>query len=182
MSYTESDTLNAFQSGGAAFMRYWSSGFRAINKAMAGTAGIALLPAGPGGQAQTIGGFQLAVSGISPPARGCCSRSISGWGGDTKATSPAPRILANSNRSLRGCGACKCASSTQAATHCDAGELGGSPSTVSRDKYGEVSKGILPGGAYVFWREKLKSALRLRRWSKSWSRSLAIRNLVATSV
>jgi trehalose/maltose transport system substrate-binding protein len=65
LSYTESDTLNVFQSGGAVFMRYWSSGFRAVNKEMAGSAGIALLPAGPAGRAQTIGGFQLAVSRYS---------------------------------------------------------------------------------------------------------------------
>jgi trehalose/maltose transport system substrate-binding protein len=69
LSYTESDTLNVFKSGGAVFMRYWSSGFRIINRAMAGSAGIALLPAGPGGRAQTIGGFQLAVSRYSAHPR-----------------------------------------------------------------------------------------------------------------
>jgi trehalose/maltose transport system substrate-binding protein len=66
LSYTESDTLNMFQSGGAVFMRYWSSGFRAISRGMPdGSAGIALLPAGAAGRAQTIGGFQLSVSRYS---------------------------------------------------------------------------------------------------------------------
>lgn len=66
LSYTESDTLNVFRSGLAAFMRYWSSGFRGLTKTMpAGSVGIALLPAGPAGRAQTIGGFVLAVSRYS---------------------------------------------------------------------------------------------------------------------
>ena len=51
-------------------MRYWSSGFRIISKAMAaGSAAVALLPAGPAGRAQTIGGFQLGVSRYSANPR-----------------------------------------------------------------------------------------------------------------
>jgi trehalose/maltose transport system substrate-binding protein len=70
LSYTESDTMSVFRSGGAVFMRYWSSGLRIVTKTMpAGSAGIALLPAGPGGRVQAIGGFQLAVSKYSAHAR-----------------------------------------------------------------------------------------------------------------
>lgn len=66
LAYRESDTLNIFQSGGAAFMRYWSSAFPGIAKVLpAGSAGIALLPAGPAGRAQTIGGFHIGVSRYS---------------------------------------------------------------------------------------------------------------------
>ncbi len=66
LSYTESDTLNVFRSGLAAFMRYWSSGFKGLTESMpAGSVGIALLPAGPAERAQTVGGFVLAVSRYS---------------------------------------------------------------------------------------------------------------------
>ena len=63
LSYTETDTLNVFCSGNAAFMRHWSSAFRGISRSMqAGNVAVELLPAGPSGRAQSIGGFQLAVS------------------------------------------------------------------------------------------------------------------------
>jgi trehalose/maltose transport system substrate-binding protein len=68
LSYTESDSLNAFRSGNAAFLRYWSSGFSANHtrdSAVSGRVKLALLPAGPQGRAQTMGGFQLAVSRYS---------------------------------------------------------------------------------------------------------------------
>jgi len=66
LSYTETDTQNVFRSRNAAFMRYWTSGFRAIVSGMpAGFAGVAPLPSGPGGRAQTLGGFSLAVSRYS---------------------------------------------------------------------------------------------------------------------
>jgi len=58
LSYTESDSLNAFRAGNAAFLRYWSAGVDAGS-------GGALLPAGPHGRAQTMGGFHLAVSRYS---------------------------------------------------------------------------------------------------------------------
>ena len=70
LSYTEADTLNAFRSGGAVFMRYWSSGLGVLSKAMpAGKIGIALLPSGAGGRAQTIGGFGFSVSKYSKHPR-----------------------------------------------------------------------------------------------------------------
>jgi trehalose/maltose transport system substrate-binding protein len=65
LSYTESDTLNVFRSGNAAFMRYWSSGYPPANRTdspVRGRFSVTLLPAGPHGRAQTMGGFQLAVS------------------------------------------------------------------------------------------------------------------------
>jgi trehalose/maltose transport system substrate-binding protein len=68
VSYTESDSLNVFRSGNAAFMRYWSSGYRANQAAgsqVRGRFNVTQLPAGPGGRAQTVGGFQLAVSRYS---------------------------------------------------------------------------------------------------------------------
>jgi trehalose/maltose transport system substrate-binding protein len=68
LSYTEADSMNVFRSGNAAFMRYWSSGSRSLRAAASAVAGrfdVAPLPAGPDGRAQTIGGFQLAVSRYS---------------------------------------------------------------------------------------------------------------------
>jgi trehalose/maltose transport system substrate-binding protein len=66
LSYTESDTMNAFNSGRAAFMRHWSSAFRgATEGTRAGPVGVAPLPSGPGGRANTLGGFHLAVSRYS---------------------------------------------------------------------------------------------------------------------
>jgi len=68
LSYDESDSLNAFRSGNAAFMRYWSSGYSPANKdgsPVQGRFNVTLLPAGPEGRAQTMGGFQIAVSRYS---------------------------------------------------------------------------------------------------------------------
>jgi trehalose/maltose transport system substrate-binding protein len=66
LSYTEADTLQGFTAGNAAFMRHWSSAFRTIREAMpAGSVAVAPLPAGPAGQAQTVGGFGLSVSRYS---------------------------------------------------------------------------------------------------------------------
>jgi trehalose/maltose transport system substrate-binding protein len=68
LSYNESDSLNAFRSGSAAFMRYWSSGYSPAtpdDSAVRGRFNVTLLPAGPRGRAQTMGGFQIAVSRYS---------------------------------------------------------------------------------------------------------------------
>ena len=68
LTYTEADSLNAFRSGNAAFLRYWSSGFRSIRKvdsAIEGRFKVTALPAGPRGRAQTTGGFEFAVSRYS---------------------------------------------------------------------------------------------------------------------
>ncbi len=68
LSYMEGDSLNVFRSGDAAFMRYWSSGshsLRAASSKVAGRFGVAPLPGGPKRRAQTIGGFQLAISRYS---------------------------------------------------------------------------------------------------------------------
>lgn len=68
VSYTESDSLNAFRSGDAAFMRYWSSGYNLVanSSLLRGKFAVAPLPCGlPGRRAQTMGGFQLAVSAYS---------------------------------------------------------------------------------------------------------------------
>lgn len=62
--YTESDSLNVFRSGNAAFMRYWNRGYP-LNR----DTGMALLPAGSHGRAQTLGGFCLAVSRYSSHPR-----------------------------------------------------------------------------------------------------------------
>jgi trehalose/maltose transport system substrate-binding protein len=51
-------------------MRHWSSAFRAIaERSQTQTVGIALLPAGPSGRAQSVGGFHLAVSRYSAHPR-----------------------------------------------------------------------------------------------------------------
>lgn len=69
--YTESDSLQAFRSGNAAFMRYWSSGYNQIanSPGMRGRFDVTLLPCGLRGRAQTMGGFELAVSGYSKHPR-----------------------------------------------------------------------------------------------------------------
>ena len=67
LSYTEADSLNAFQSGNAAFLRYWSSGFPPAS--LRDKVRVALLPSGPRGRAQVMGGFQLAVSRYSAHPR-----------------------------------------------------------------------------------------------------------------
>jgi trehalose/maltose transport system substrate-binding protein len=70
LSYTETDSLNVFRSGNAAFMRHWSSAFQGVARSMqAGTAGVELLPMGPKGRAHSIGGFQLAISRYSSHPR-----------------------------------------------------------------------------------------------------------------
>ena len=66
LEYTETDSLNVFRSGNAAFMRHWSSAYRSIVRHMkTGTAGVARVPAGPAGRVQTMGGFQLGISRYS---------------------------------------------------------------------------------------------------------------------
>lgn len=67
LSYTEADSLNAFLSGNAAFLRYWSSGFPPAR--LRDSVQVALVPAGPRGRAQVMGGFQLAVSRYSAHPR-----------------------------------------------------------------------------------------------------------------
>jgi trehalose/maltose transport system substrate-binding protein len=72
LSYTESDSLQAFRSGNAAFLRHWSAGFtagRASDSPVRGRFAMTLLPAGPRGRAQTMGGFHLAVSRYSAHPR-----------------------------------------------------------------------------------------------------------------
>lgn len=72
LTYTEADSLNAFRSGNAAFLRYWSSGVRSnrgADSAIKGRFDVTLLPAGPHGRAQTTGGFELAVSRYSAHQR-----------------------------------------------------------------------------------------------------------------
>lgn len=72
ISYSESDSLNLFRSGNAAFMRYWSSGYRttqAPGSQVRGHFNVTELPAGPAGRAQIVGGFQLAVSRYSAHPR-----------------------------------------------------------------------------------------------------------------
>jgi len=72
LSYREPDSLNVFRSGNAAFLRYWSSGYRSSSTADSAVRGrfeVTLLPAGPHGRAQTMGGFELAVSRYSAHPR-----------------------------------------------------------------------------------------------------------------
>ena len=65
LSYTESDSLGVFRAGNAAFLRHWSgalSASRSGDLPIRGRFDVTLLPAGPHGRAQAMGGFQLAVS------------------------------------------------------------------------------------------------------------------------
>ena len=66
LSYTESDGLNAFRAGNAAFLRAWTATLAAAaNAPIQGRFAASLLPAGPSGRAQAMGGFHLAVSRYS---------------------------------------------------------------------------------------------------------------------
>lgn len=68
LSYNESDSLNAFRTGNAAFLRYWSSGYSPVSQQDSPVRGrfkVTLLPSGPKGRAQTMGGFQIAASRYS---------------------------------------------------------------------------------------------------------------------
>lgn len=72
LSYTESDSLAVFRAGNAAFLRHWSgalSASRAGDLPIRGRFDATLLPAGPHGRAQAMGGFQLAVSRYSAHPR-----------------------------------------------------------------------------------------------------------------
>jgi trehalose/maltose transport system substrate-binding protein len=64
----EADSLNAFRAGNAAFLRHWSAGFASNNDTdspIRERFRATLLPAGPHGRAQSMGGFHLAVSQYS---------------------------------------------------------------------------------------------------------------------
>ena len=64
LSYTESDSLAVFRAGNAAFLRHWSgalSASRLGDTPIRNRFDVTLLPAGPKGHAQAVGGFHLAV-------------------------------------------------------------------------------------------------------------------------
>ncbi len=64
LSYTESDSLAVFRAGNAAFLRHWSgalSASRLGDVRIRDRFDVTVLPAGPHGQAQVVGGFHLAV-------------------------------------------------------------------------------------------------------------------------
>ncbi|HXB71209.1 MAG TPA: ABC transporter substrate-binding protein [Candidatus Acidoferrales bacterium] len=72
LSYTESDSLEVFRAGNAAFLRHWSGALaasRSGNTPIRGRFNVTLLPAGPHGRAQAMGGFHLAVSRHSAQPR-----------------------------------------------------------------------------------------------------------------
>jgi trehalose/maltose transport system substrate-binding protein len=65
LAYTESDSLAVFRAGNAAFLRHWSgalSANRTGEMPVSGRFSVSVLPAGPHGRGQAMGGFQLAVS------------------------------------------------------------------------------------------------------------------------
>jgi trehalose/maltose transport system substrate-binding protein len=65
VAYSELDTLNVWESGGAAFRRTWQWHYRLTHQqesAMSDRTGYASMPGGPGGRVGTLGGTGLAVS------------------------------------------------------------------------------------------------------------------------
>ena len=67
-NYAEEDARGVFQSGKALFMRNWPYAWsltQAADSPIKGKVGVAPLPAGPGGKAATLGGWQLAVNKYS---------------------------------------------------------------------------------------------------------------------
>jgi trehalose/maltose transport system substrate-binding protein len=65
VSYRELDTMNVWDSGGAAFWRTWQWDYRLTHwqeSKMLNKIGYTSMPGGPGGRAGTLGGIGLAVS------------------------------------------------------------------------------------------------------------------------
>jgi trehalose/maltose transport system substrate-binding protein len=72
LSYTETDSLAVFRAGNAAFLRHWSGALspsRLDDAPIHGRFDVTLLPAGPHGRAQAVGGFHLAVGRYSAHPR-----------------------------------------------------------------------------------------------------------------
>jgi trehalose/maltose transport system substrate-binding protein len=68
VAYRELDSLNAWNSGGAAFRRTWQSDFRLSHwqkSSLSAVTGYTSVPGGPGGRASTLGGTGLGVSRTS---------------------------------------------------------------------------------------------------------------------
>ncbi|MCX7719305.1 MAG: ABC transporter substrate-binding protein [Candidatus Sumerlaeaceae bacterium] len=67
-TYQEEEARQLFQSGRVAFMRNWPYAYaltHSQDSPVHGKVGLAALPAGPGGRASALGGWQLAVSKYS---------------------------------------------------------------------------------------------------------------------
>ena len=65
VAYRELDSMNVWNSGGAAFRRSWQSDFRLShwqNSSLGAVTGYTSVPGGPGGRASTLGGTGLGVS------------------------------------------------------------------------------------------------------------------------
>jgi trehalose/maltose transport system substrate-binding protein len=72
LSYTESDSMAVFRAGNAAFLRHWSGALAASRSGespIRGRFDVTILPAGPHGRGQAMGGFHLAVSRYSAHPR-----------------------------------------------------------------------------------------------------------------
>src|SRR5262249_27014966 len=64
VAYRETDSLNVWNSGNAAFMRSWEWGYRLTHpyeSPVRGWTGYTSMPGGPGGREGTLGGYGLAV-------------------------------------------------------------------------------------------------------------------------
>ena len=72
LAYRETDSLNVWNSGNAAFMRSWMTGDRLthpLESPVRGRTGYTSMPGGRGGRVSTLGGFGLAVSRYSAHPR-----------------------------------------------------------------------------------------------------------------
>ena len=79
LAYQEEEARGVWQTGNAVFMRNWAYAYNLGNgkdSAIRGKFDVAPLPAGPGGAAGTLGGWNLAVSKYSPHREAAISLAL----------------------------------------------------------------------------------------------------------
>lgn len=144
LSYTESDSLNVFRTGNAAFLRHWSAGLpprSASDSPIHERFAVSLLPAGPHGRAQTMGGFHLAVSRYSTHPREAAQLVIYLTGGQVQLRRALARgYLPTIPRLYQDQALVEVLPYVEILRNAGAAAWVARPSTVAGSNYGEVSR------------------------------------------